>query len=183
MRILGVFVLLLLVSLSARSQTLKHFPTAPQYTDQKTLNHLESLEGEVKAVRKSMLKVSFYGWSNAEVGAAAQQNWDVTSKLLEETISNIDDIRAQGRYSIRKLFVLYSASSSVMETAAYVAQGLCMMKKGQEVLCAKVLSTTTDVGLTLKDINDDLMNALDLQGDMLITALSQPSCNVELKEQ
>ena len=70
-------------TVSASAQTLRHFPIPPRYTDNKVLNHLQALDGQIKVLRKSTFKVSFYGWSSQDVGAAAEKTWGATSALMQ----------------------------------------------------------------------------------------------------
>jgi hypothetical protein len=182
-RVAATALLLLNLSVLASTQTLKHFPVAPQYTDRKVLIHLESLENQLKAVRKSTFKVSFYGWSNPDVGAAAEKTWGTASTLMEGTISRIEDIRAAGSYSIGSLFQVYTTASNINGNAVSLAYGVSMFKKKDAELYAEILGDSNDLALSLLDIENDISFVLNLEGDMLLTLESIPSCKVKVTEQ
>ena len=170
------------LSLSGLGQNLQHFAVPPQYRDKKVLSHLENLQNHIKALRKSELKASFFGWSNGDVGAAAEQAVGKQLQSIQMTISKIEDIQSAGQYSVHDLFIVYATSSGIIETAGSLAQNLWTYKKEAE-LSAEILSDISEVTLSLVDLEKDALLVIDLQGDMLMTFESQPPCKAEMKEQ
>jgi hypothetical protein len=167
--------ILLCLSVSASAQELKHFPVPPQFKDQKAINHLADLEGHLKAIRKSELQISFTGWSNPDIQAAAERHSQQHFQLIEKAISKIDDIRAGGSYSIRELFSVYSSAQAIEGTAESLANQVFEYKHDGQ-LGAEILGVANDLMFSLSDIEQDILSTIDLQGDMLMTLQTQPPC-------
>jgi hypothetical protein len=166
---------LLSLSLPVMGQTLQHFSVPPQYKNQKVLLHLEALENQMKALRKAELKVNFYGWPNPDLGAAAEKGTKKTFDLMAKNISDMEDIRANGSYSIRSLFTVYTTASLIASTSVSLADQVFQAKHDGE-LSAEILGKNDDVSFSLMDVEDDIRFALDFEGDMLLTLEAQPAC-------
>lgn len=158
------------------TQTLHPFPTQAQYKDPRVLIHLQDLETEIKTLRYSELKVSFSGWSNADVGAAAGTHTGETVRLMGSVVSRIDDVHSSGGYSARQLFEIYSAASSIENGAADLGNLVAQYKRDGQ-LGAEIISNSDQMVLSLSDVNQDISSLLDLQGNMLTALESQSPCS------
>jgi hypothetical protein len=163
----AIFLMVLALNVSAQ-----HLSAPPQYNDQKVLNHLEDLANQLKAVRKSELNISFNGWSNPDVQAAAEKHSTQNFHLIQSALSNIDDIRAAGTYSIRDLFWIYAAAAHVESTAESFSSEVSVYKRDGR-LGAEILGAATDLSFSMSDLEGDIELALNVQGDMLMTLQTQ----------
>lgn len=171
-----IAVVMLCLFLPASAQTLPSSAAPPQYKDPKVLVHLQDLETQIKTLRYSELKVSFNGWSNADVSAAARKHTGETVSFMGAIVSKIDDVRASGGYSARQLFDIYSAASSIQSGAADLGNLVAQYKHDGQ-LGAEIIGNGDYLLFSVSDLNRDISSLLDLQGDTLTTLLSQSPCS------
>jgi hypothetical protein len=175
MKIVAVVIFLMSLATGILAQTSKHLPASPQYKDQRVLNHLESLENQLQAVRQSELTISFSGWSNRNAQAAAEKDSNQNFQLIQTTLSEIEDIRAAGTYSARDLFLLYEGTQSIERTADSLSYDVFLYEHNVQP-GVETLRAADALLFSISDLERDIQAALDLQGDAFMTLQMQSPC-------